>query len=128
LNRLDDNVLNAVTDDSIRGSTALLFAPLDKRAFGVAIGIACAILTAGITILAMIEAPDWKGLELLSSYFAGYSVTWRGAVVGAEWSFAVGFIGGWLIAFARNLTLALSLFFLRSKAELDETSDFLDHI
>jgi hypothetical protein len=128
LKRLDDNVLSAVTDDSIEGAAALLFAPLDKRAFGAAIGTACAILIAGATVLAIIEAPGWKGLDLLGNYFAGYSVTWGGAAIGAEWSFAVGFVAGWLTAFARNLTLALSLFLLRSKAELEESSDFLDHI
>jgi hypothetical protein len=128
LKQLDDNVLSAVTDDSIKGATALLFAPLDKRAFGVAIGAACAILTVGATVLAILEAPGWKGLDLLGNYFTGYSVTWPGAAIGAEWSFAVGFVAGWLTAFARNLSLALSLFFLRSKAELEESSDFLDHI
>jgi hypothetical protein len=126
--RLDDDVLSAVTDDSIRGSTALLFAPLDKRAFGIAMGVAGALLMAGVTLLSLVEAPEWKGLALLSNYFAGYSVTWSGVAIGAAWAFAVGFVTGWLIAFARNLTLAVSLFLLRSKAELEESSDFLDHI
>jgi hypothetical protein len=125
---LDDSVLSAVTDDSIKGSTALLFAPLDKRAFGIAIGLAAAFLTALMTVLVLLEAPGWKGPNLLSNYFAGYSVTWPGVAVGAEWSFGVGFVFGWLIAFARNLTLAISLFLLRSKVELEESSDFLDHI
>lgn len=128
MKRLDDDVLSAVTDDSIRGSTALLFAPLDKRAFGAAIGLAAALLMAGITVLAIVETPGWKGLDLLAHYFTGYSVSWPGAAVGALWAFAVGFVAGWLIAFARNLTLAVSLFLLRSKAELEESSDFLDHI
>jgi hypothetical protein len=128
MKRIDDDILSAVTDDSINDSAALLFAPLDKRAFGVAVGFSSALLTAGVTILSIVEAPEWKGLDLLANYFTGYSVTWRGVAVGAEWSFAVGFVAGWLIAFARNLTLAVSLFLLRSKAELDESSDFLDHI
>ena len=128
MKRLDDDVLSAVTDDSIRGSTALLFAPLDKRAFGAAIGLVAALLMAGITVLAIVETPGWKGLDLLAHYFTGYSVSWTGALIGALWAFAVGFIVGWLIAFTRNLTLAVSLFLIRSRAELDETSDFLDHI
>jgi hypothetical protein len=128
MKRLDDSVLSAVTDDSIKGSAALLFAPLDKRAFGVAFGVAAALLMALVTVLAMFEAPGWNGPNLLANYFAGYSVTWPGVAIGAEWAFAVGFVAGWLIAFARNLTLAVSLFLLRSKAELEESSDFLDHI
>ena len=125
---LDDSVLSAVTDDSIKGSTALLFAPLDKRAFGVAIGVAAAFVTALLTVLALVEAPGWKGPDILSNYFAGYSVSSTGVAVGAAWAFGAGFVFGWFIAFARNLTLAMSLFMLRSKVELEESSDFLDHI
>lgn len=128
MRRLDDGALSAITDDSIPDSSALLFAPLDKRAFGAAIGVASALVTGGITALAIVGAPGWKGLDLLAHYFTGYSVTWPGVAIGAAWAFAVGFVAGWLIAFTRNLTLAVSLFLLRSKAELEESSDFLDHI
>ncbi len=125
---LSGRILENSEDDSIPDSTALLFAPLDKRAFGVATGLACALLVSGATVAALLENSDWKALGLLSNYFAGYSVSWGGAAIGALWSFAVGGVLGWLIAFTRNLTLAISLFMLRSRAELDETSDFLDHI
>ncbi|MEP6506852.1 MAG: hypothetical protein ABJC63_01400 [Gemmatimonadales bacterium] len=113
--------------DQIPDSAALLFAPLDKRAFGVAIGTAVALLIAGVTIGTMLTSQPFR-LGLLGNYFAGYSVSWVGAIVGALWGFFVGFVAGWLLAFTRNLSLAVSLFLLRSKAELNETSDFLDHI
>lgn len=109
-------------------ATSFLFAPLDKRAFGVALGVTGALAIAGVTMLDLLLGTPWAGLGLLSEYFAGYTVSWPGVLIGGSWGFAVGFCAGWLLAFVRNLTLALSLFMLRSRAELDETSDFLDHI
>ena len=109
-------------------TASYLFAPIDKRAFGVALGVAAAMSVAGITILDLLVPDPWKGLALLNQYFAGYTVSWIGALIGAAWAFAVGFCAGWLLAFIRNLSLALSLFMVRSRADLDEASDFLDHI
>jgi hypothetical protein len=109
-------------------TTRYLFAPLDKRAFGVAIGATAAMVLAITTVADLLLPRPWLGLNLLREYFAGYSVSWPGVFIGAAWAFGVGFCAGWLLAFLRNLTLAISLFMLRSRAELDETSDFLDHI
>lgn len=110
-------------------SAMMLFAPVDKRAFGVAIGAAAA---AGIMALTAVElilqpVPSLKP-SLLGQYFAGYTVSWAGMLIGGAWAFFVGFCGGWFTAFMRNLVLALSLFMLRSRAELDDSRDFLDHI
>jgi len=107
----------------------LLFAPIDKRAFGAAIGVATALLIALITALQLVVRPDPSlHLELLAQYFAGYTVSWPGVANGAAWGFATGFCAGWFTAFVRNLVLALSLFFMRSQAELSSSRDFLDHI
>ena len=116
--------------DVIPQSAALLFIPIDKRAFGTAIGVATAMLVAAATVavLATGDAGMTRGLGLLSNYFSGYSVSAAGAFVGGLWGFAVGFLVGWFVAFTRNLSLAVSLFLIRSRAELGETSDFLDHI
>ena len=107
----------------------LAFAPLHKRAFGVATGTAGATLMALLTILRLV---NWSGtgfpLGLLEQFFAGYSVTWTGVFVGAAWGFAVAFVAGWFAAFCRNLALAVSAFFIRTRAELSETRNFLDHI
>ncbi len=126
--QVQEEMVDGTVVDPIPPSTALLFAPIDKRAFGVAIGTASALLVAGATIAVLVGDDPWLGLSLLSQYFAGYSVSWPGVLIGALWAFGAGFIAGWLIAFTRNLTLAVSLFLIRSKVELDETSDFLDHI
>lgn len=39
-----------------------------------------------------------------------------------------GFVFGWFAAFCRNLVLAASLLIIRSRAEREQTRDFLDHI
>ena len=105
------------------------FAPLHKLAFGIATGIAGAILMVWLTLAGMYmpRGGDFP-LELLGQYFLGYSVTWPGVLVGTVWGFAVSFIAGWFAAFCRNLALAISAFMIRTRAELDSTREFLDHI
>jgi hypothetical protein len=105
------------------------FAPLHKRAFGMAIGVAGAVLMALLTLAGM-WLPDAREfpLWLLSEYFQGYSVSLPGVFVGALWGFVVAFIAGWFAAFCRNLALAISAFIIRTRAELDSTREFLDHI
>jgi len=108
---------------------ALLFAPVDKRAFGAAIGSATGLFLFLATAFVLVASPnDSQGLALLSEYFAGYSITWPGAFIGFAWGVAIGFCAGWFVAFTRNLVLAVSLFIIRTRAELAETRDFLDHI
>lgn len=129
--RHDGNAVPLPPDgpDTLSRSAALLFAPVDKRAFGAAIGTAAGISFFGATSLVLLLSPESSlGLALMGEYFAGYSVTWPGAVIGLGWGFVVGFCAGWFVAFTRNLVLAVSLFIIRSRAELGETRDFLDHI
>lgn len=110
-------------------SAMMLFAPVDKRAFGAAIGTAFALVVISITVVELlVERVPPVDLELLSQFFSGYSVSWTGAAIGGAWAFFVGFCAGWFTAFTRNLVMALSLFMLRSRAELDSSQDFLDHI
>lgn len=105
------------------------FAPLHKRAFGIAVGVAGAVLMALLT-LAGLFLPGAREfpLGLLGQYFQGYSVTLPGVFVGAVWGFVVAFIAGWFAAFCRNLALAISAFVIRTRAELQSTREFLDHI
>lgn len=128
IDRLEKTISDDVADDPPPAAANYLFAPVDKRAFGVAIGTAFALVICGLTMLDLLRPVPWRGLELLNQYFTGYTVSWWGTVIGGAWGFAVGFVAGWLLAFIRNVTLALSLFLIRSRAELDEASDFLDHI
>ena len=107
----------------------LAFAPLDKAAFGAALGVAVAVLVFSVTVgTIFVPRSERPGLGLLAVYFRGYSVSWIGALIGAGWGAFVGFVFGWFLAFCRNLMVAVSLFVIRSRAELSQTRDFLDHI
>lgn len=107
----------------------LAFAPIHKRALGIAVGTVSALTLFGLTAFhVIVRPPDALNLWLLQQYFYGYTVTWGGAFLGAAWGFFTGFVGGWFLAFCRNFAIAASLFFSRTAAELDETRDFLDHI
>jgi hypothetical protein len=105
------------------------FAPLHKRAFGMAVGVAGALFMALLTVggIVLPRAGEFP-LYLLEQYFTGYSITWPGVLIGAAWGFVVAFVGGWFAAFCRNLALAITAFFIRTRAELDATREFLDHI
>lgn len=107
----------------------LAFTPVHKRAFGVALGTAAGLLVSLATVAGLVLDPDGQvPLGLLSQYFAGYSVSWAGALIGAGWGFFVGFVAGWFIAFTRNLAIATWIFVVRARADLKATRDFLDHI
>jgi hypothetical protein len=117
--------------DDVPAALALAFAPLHKRAFGTAIGIAVGLAVFAITAVHLLRnpAPDEAiKLGLLREFFYGYRVSWGGALIGLAWGFAVGFIAGWFVAFCRNLVIAASIFITRTRAELQATRDFLDHI
>lgn len=115
-------------EETLSPSATLLFAPVDKRAFGVAIGTVTGLGIFAVTAVDLLRGYPWRGLRLLAQYFVGYSLTWEGALIGLLWGFAVGFCAGWFVAFTRNLALAISLFIIRTRAELNTTRDFLDHI
>lgn len=107
----------------------LAFAPVHKSAFGAALGVASALIVFLITVVTIGMSADQRpNLELLAIYFRGYSVSWTGALIGAAWAGFMGFVFGWFLAFCRNLILAVSLFVIRTRAELSQTRDFLDHI
>jgi hypothetical protein len=107
----------------------LAFSPVHKSAFGIAIATVSALLVFGVTALTLLQPSGSRiRLELLAVYFRGYSVSWVGALIGAGWAAVAGFVFGWFLAFCRNLVLAVSLFVIRTRAQLAETRDFLDHI
>ena len=107
----------------------LAFAPVHKRAMGVATGVATALFVAVATLITVIDDPAQRfPLQLRGAYFYGFDLSWRGLFVGTGWGFTVGFVAGWFIAFCRNLAVAISIFAIRTRAEISQTRDFLDHI
>jgi hypothetical protein len=116
-------------NENLESELLLAFAPIHKLALGVAVGTALALVILLLTVAGLLLDPQGQvNLALLAQYFAGYAVTWTGAFVGAAWGFFVGFVVGWFTAFVRNLTVAFWIFFVRARAELRATRDFLDHI
>jgi hypothetical protein len=108
---------------------ARAFAPIHKRVFGTAVGFTAAAVVWLLTMFHVLAGPR-AGLpiELLAQVFYGFTVTWRGALVGAWWAFVVGFVAGWFAAFLRNLCIAVWLTSVRIRADLRQTGDFLDQI
>lgn len=117
------------TEPTVPRELALAFAPLHKRAFGMAVGVASGGAFFLLTAVYLVRSPATGfDLKLLAEYFAGYTVSWPGAFVALAWGFVVGFVAGWFTAFSRNLIIAVSLFVTRTRAQLNATRDFLDHI
>jgi hypothetical protein len=110
-------------------SVVLTFAPVHKRAMGLAVALVagggCFLLTA---VPLLRGRPPELMLELLDNYFYGYTVSWTGALIGAWWAGVTGFVAGWFLAFLRNGILAVRLVLLRARADLARTRDFMDHI
>ena len=117
------------TEELILPLLQLAFSRLHKAAFGVATGVAGALLMGSMTVACLVlpRASNFP-LGLLGEYFTGYSVSWTGLVVGMGWGFLVAFVAGWFVAFCRNLALAVSAFMIRTRAEIEQTRNFLDHI
>ena len=122
---------------------ALAFRPLDKRAFGLAVGVWAGLCLFGVTVyhlvldswllghVGVLSDAQYSGdsLWLLAQYFRGYDPTnLAGAAIGGVWGLWTGFVMGWFLAFARNLFVAAWLFAIRTREQLAANREFLDHI
>jgi len=105
------------------------FAPLHRSALGMACGVVLGVILAATTLALVIQGgyPE-PNLNLLAQFFWGYSISWRGVFVGFLWGWLVGFILGWGFALVRNAALWIWLTVIRSRAEMEQYSDFLDHL
>ena len=106
------------------------FAPLHRTAMGIAAGVAAGGLLAIITLVLLIRGTDeaLTAGSLLGQFLWGYSVSWHGVFIGLLWGFALGFVLGYGFAAVRNAAVWLWLTVVRSRAEMDQYSDFLDHL
>ena len=117
------------TADLKPASLALAIAPIHKSALGVAVGLTSGLLLVAVTLFHVLLSPtEGPDIGLLAQYFYGYEVSWKGALVGLFWGFMTGFVLGWFLAFVRNLIVAVSVFAIRTRVELAQTADFLDHM
>jgi hypothetical protein len=109
------------------GPVILTFAHLDARALGMAIGLVCGLFLFIATIILILRGGEVIGhnLSLLSQYFPGYSVTWKGSLVGFLYAAAAGFILGYCFAQLRNRVAHIYLISMRRRAERDAIGDLL---
>lgn len=113
---------------SMRDDLTLAFAPLHKRAFGTAVGITLGAALFLVTALGILKGNPPDVLFGLQYVLPLYDVTWSGAVLGSLSAALATFCAGWFLAFSRNMIIALGIWIVRTRAELAQTRDFLDHI
>jgi hypothetical protein len=116
-------------DHNVPSPLLLAFAPIHRRALGIAAGVVLGGFLSMLTLVTVLRGGDAaNALSLLSQFFWGYSVSWSGIFVVFLWGFALGFMAGWSMALFRNAMVWIWLTAIRSRAEMNEYSDFLDHL
>jgi hypothetical protein len=108
----------------------LAFAPLHRIAMGVAGGTVLSSVLFLVTVVVLLRggsSPE-PNLGLLSQFLFGYKLSFTGSIVGLLWGFAIGFTLGWSFALLRNLTVWAFLAIVRSRAEMEQFGDVLDHL
>ncbi len=97
------NEVGLAAHDMERELTRMI-ARLDGAVLALVFGLIAGVGLFAMTAILVVEAgPDTGAhLKLLSNYFHGYSVTWRGAFIGFLWAFALGAFVGWSIGYIYN--------------------------
>ncbi len=106
------------------------FAPLHSIAMGLAGAVVASGLLTIVTIVLLLRGTDEAitAGSLIGQFLWGYSVSLPGIFVGLVWGVVVGFVMGYGFALLRNAAVWLWLTMIRSRAEMDQYSDFLDHL
>jgi hypothetical protein len=125
-----DELMVEEKQEELPSPLLLAFAPMHRMAMGVAGGVVCGGLLLVMTLALVIKGgyPVGPNLALLGQFFFGYTVTLPGAFVGLLWGFLTGFLLGYGFALVRNLAVWLWLVVIRSRAEMEQYGDFLDHL
>jgi hypothetical protein len=95
---------------------------------GVSFGVLAGGMLAIATATLVIRDSRTPNFDLLAQFFWGYSVSWPGVFVGLFWGFVVGFVMGYGFALVRNAAVWIWITAIRSRAEMEQYSDFLDHL
>lgn len=97
---------------------------------GVAGGVVLGGLLFVLTAILLLKRgyPLGPHLALLGHFLFGYAVSWAGSIVGLVWGFGLGFVFGWTFALTRNLMYWLWMTAVRSRAEMEQYCDLLDHL
>ena len=107
-----------------------VFAKLERRAFGLALGTVCGLglFLATLFLVAKGGASVGRHLQLLAQYFPGYRVTPAGSVLGLVYGFTAGFCAGWTFAIIRNTISFAYEVALRRRTRSGVFGRFLDSI
>jgi protoporphyrinogen oxidase len=119
------------TDRNVREKILIqTFARIDKLALAIATGSVSGLLAFLATIWLVLKGGEVIGpnLQLLTQYFAGYTVTVKGAFIAFGYSFGWGFIFGWLFAYLRNLFLSSYAYHLKKKSAPLSFRNIIDQI
>jgi hypothetical protein len=101
----------------IEGALVRVFSKLNRRIFGVSLGIVAGVALAALTWFMVLKGAASPNLELLSEYLPGYTVTPLGSIVGLAYGFTYGFFVGWLYALLRNSGMILTLVLAHKRLE-----------
>jgi hypothetical protein len=123
-----EDSLPPTSDSRVPDPLLRAFGPLHRTAMGIAWGVVGGGLLALASLALVLQGKDTLSLGLLGQFFPGYSVSWRGVFIGLLWGFGMGFVLGYGFALVRNAAVWLWLTVIRSRAEMDQYSDFLDHL
>ena len=114
-------------DPGLPTSLAAVFAPVNARALGLAVGLTLGMLVALVTTFHVVVQPlHAPNIGLLTQYFYGYAVSPGGVAVGFIWGALTGFALGWFGGVVRNTVLRLTLAIVHRKANLSQP--FLDDL
>jgi protoporphyrinogen oxidase len=119
-----------ITTSELDQAIIKTFARLDKLAFAISVGTVFGLALFIVTILLILKGGPFVGptLILLNQYFAGYSVTLKGAFIGFGYTFCLGFVLGWFFAYLRNFFTGLFIFKVKKERELSSFRNFIDYI
>lgn len=125
-----DELLMDEKPEQLPSSLLLAFAPIHRMAMGVAGGVVLGGFLFVLTMILVVKGgyPIGPNLALLGQFLFGYEVTFLGAFIGLLWGFVTGFVLGWGFAVVRNVAVWTWLTVIRSRAEMDQYGDFLDHM
>ena len=81
---------------------------ISPLAFGLSLGVLWCLSVVVISLAALHIGYGVGMIKALSALYFGLALTPVGIAIGAAWSFADGFVGGFLIAYLYNLFLRIT--------------------